>query len=75
MPPEKASKFALKYSVDAVGLMPDEVPNALSSYCVPTGWMKSVEAHRNPNPFLWTANPDKIIAAVNRGRQVLDSIH
>jgi hypothetical protein len=26
-------------------------------------------------PFIWTANPDKIIAAVDRGRQVLDSIH
>jgi len=23
----------------------------------------------------WTANPDKIIAAVNRGRQALESIH
>ena len=26
-------------------------------------------------PFLWVANPDKIIAAVRRGHQVLDSIH
>ena len=25
--------------------------------------------------FTWTANPDKIIAAVRRGHQVLDSIH
>jgi transposase len=28
-----------------------------------------------PKPFTWTANPDKIIAAVRRGHQVLDSIH
>ncbi len=33
------------------------------------------EANREPKPFVWTANPDKIIAAVNRGRQALDSIH
>jgi len=26
-------------------------------------------------PFRWTADPDKIIAAVNRGREALDSIH
>jgi hypothetical protein len=33
------------------------------------------EANHDPKPFIWTADPDKIIAAVNRGRQVLDSIH
>ena len=33
------------------------------------------EANRDPKPFFWTANPDKIIAGVNRGRQALDSIH
>jgi len=27
------------------------------------------------DPFTWTADPDKIIAAVKRGHQVLDSIH
>ncbi|MFP6729001.1 MAG: IS630 family transposase, partial [Alphaproteobacteria bacterium] len=26
-------------------------------------------------PFMWSANPDDIIAARNRGFQVLDSIH
>jgi transposase len=29
----------------------------------------------NPRPFTWTADPDKIIAAVRRGHQVLDSTH
>jgi hypothetical protein len=29
----------------------------------------------NPKPFTWTKNPNKIIAAVRRGHQVLDSIH
>ena len=33
------------------------------------------EANRTPKPFVWTADPNKIIAAVNRGRQALDSIH
>src|SRR5260370_214928 len=33
------------------------------------------EANHDPKPFVWTAHPDKIIAAVNRGHKVLDSIH
>jgi transposase len=33
------------------------------------------ETNHDPKPFTWTANPDKIIAAVKRGHQVLDSIH
>ena len=34
-------------------------------------------AETNPDlkPFVWTADPDKIIAAVKRGHQMLDSIH
>jgi hypothetical protein len=33
------------------------------------------QTNDNPKPFAWTADPDKIIAAVRRGHQVLDSIH
>jgi len=33
------------------------------------------ETNQMPKPFVWTADPDKIIAAVKRGHQVLDSIH
>lgn len=33
------------------------------------------EHNQQPKPFHWTANPDKIIAAVKRGHQALDSIH
>ena len=33
------------------------------------------EQNADPKPFTWTADPDKIIAAVKRGHQVLDSIH
>ena len=33
------------------------------------------EHNTAPMPFTWTADPDKIIAAVRRGHQVLDSLH
>jgi transposase len=33
------------------------------------------ETNVDPKPFTWIANPNKIIAAVRRGHQVLDSIH
>src|ERR1700751_2985238 len=33
------------------------------------------ETNANPKPFTWTKDPNKIIAAVKRGHQVLDSIH
>jgi len=33
------------------------------------------EHNGEAKPFLWTADPDKIIAAVRRGHQALDSIH
>ena len=33
------------------------------------------EANADPRPFRWTKNPNKIIAAVRRGHQALDSVH
>jgi transposase len=33
------------------------------------------EHNAEPRPFKWTADPNKITAAVRRGHQVLDSIH
>ena len=33
------------------------------------------ETNDSPKPFVWTADPNQIIAAVKRGYQVLDSIH
>ena len=33
------------------------------------------EHNGDPKPFVWTAHPDKIIAAVHRGCQTLESIH
>jgi transposase len=33
------------------------------------------DTNAKPKPFIWTKEPDKIIAAAKRGHQVLDSIH
>ena len=33
------------------------------------------ETNNDPKPFVWAADPNKIIAAVRRGHQVLDSFH
>jgi hypothetical protein len=33
------------------------------------------EHNTNPRPFVWTANPDAIIAAAKRGYQTLEAIH
>jgi transposase len=33
------------------------------------------EHNAQPKPFVWRADPDKIIAARNRGFQMLESIH
>ena len=33
------------------------------------------DTNANPKPFTWTKDPNKIIAAVKRGHQVLDLIH
>jgi hypothetical protein len=33
------------------------------------------EHNHDPKPFVWTADPNRIIAAANRGYQVLDSNH
>jgi hypothetical protein len=32
------------------------------------------ETNDDPRPFNWTADPDRIIAAVRRGHQTLDSL-
>ena len=33
------------------------------------------ETNADPKPFLWTARPNRILAAVKRGKQTLESIH
>jgi transposase len=33
------------------------------------------DTNDNPKPFVWTADPDAIIAKVRRGEQALESIH
>ena len=34
-----------------------------------------VETNAEPKPFIWTARPGRILAAVKRGKQALESIH
>lgn len=33
------------------------------------------ETNASPKPFVWTADPNRVLAAVNRGKQALESIH
>ena len=33
------------------------------------------ETNGDPKPFVWTAHPDRVIAAVRRGMQALESVH
>ena len=33
------------------------------------------ETNDDPKPFVWTADPEKVLAAVKRGKQALESIH
>ena len=58
---------------------PSGVSSAASSTPSSTSRPPSIailaEHNQQPKPFTWTADPDKIIAAVKRGHQVLDSIH
>jgi len=34
-----------------------------------------VAHNKHPKPFAWTADPDRVLAAINRGKQVLESLH
>jgi transposase len=45
----------------------DELKNAIHRFLD--------ETNASPKPFTWTKDPNKIIAAVKRGHQMLDSIH
>src|SRR3954454_119794 len=59
----------------------------LSKRCLKRGVFRSLQelkhtihsfiadTNAHPKPFIWTKDPDKIIAAVRRGHQVLDSVH
>jgi transposase len=33
------------------------------------------ETNANPRPFVWTADSNRVLAAVKRGKQALESIH
>jgi len=51
---------------------------ACSLDCRPPGrhqTASSPETNADPKPFVWTAHPDRVIAAVQRGMQALESVH
>jgi hypothetical protein len=33
------------------------------------------ETNAEPKPFIWTADPNRVLAAVKRGKQALESVH
>lgn len=33
------------------------------------------ETNHDPKPFVWTADPNRVLAAVKRGKQALESVH
>jgi len=33
------------------------------------------ETNADPKPFVWTADPTRVLAAVKRGKQALESLH
>jgi transposase len=33
------------------------------------------ETNHDPKPFVWTADPNRVLAAVTRGKQALESLH
>ncbi len=33
------------------------------------------EHNAAPRPFVWTADPERVLAAIKRGKQALESIH
>jgi hypothetical protein len=68
----KSERFRLKARLSAASF-------GLSPTCKPQSTASSKPLPRraqsnHSKPFTWTADPDKIIAAVRRGHQVLDSI-
>jgi len=46
----------------------------------PPSWAPAInrfiaETNAEPKPFVWTARPSRILAAVKRGKETLESIH
>jgi hypothetical protein len=45
----------------------DELKDAINRFIA--------ETNLEPKPFVWTARPSRILAAVKRGKETLESIH
>jgi hypothetical protein len=49
--------------------------NAIRAFTPTSASWLHADHNQQPKSFVWTADPDKIIAAANRGHKVLVSIH
>ena len=67
--PLKASSPSSHASVSSAGLFQSvvDLKLAINRFVA--------ETNADPKPFVWTANPKRVLAAVKRGKQVLESIH
>jgi hypothetical protein len=45
----------------------DDLKTAINSFVA--------ETNAEPKPFVWTADPNRVLAAVKRGKQALESVH
>jgi hypothetical protein len=87
-PPAEATHWTATMMAKAVGISASSVQRSWRAHGRCRGVLRQTcqspshhrpfriaETNNDPKPFTWTADPDKIIAAVRRGHQVLDSIH
>ena len=44
----------------------------IETRCLP---LRRRETNANPKPFVWTLDPERLLAAVKRGKQALKSVH
>jgi hypothetical protein len=74
--PTPGGVYPFRSSFSYCALSPFHLSAGRSVTDLQTAINRFLEEHnRQSRPFTWTADPDKIIAAVRRGHQVLDSIH
>ena len=45
----------------------DDLKTAINSFVA--------ETNAEPKPFVWTADPNRVLAAVKRGKRALESVH
>ena len=73
----KTTEIAAEAASDGIYVVRTSLPGVFRSVVELQATIKRflAETNADPRPFRWTKDPDKIIAAVKRGHQMLDSIH